>query len=163
MTTGSPDSPGELGTSPAGPPPLPASAPFAGLAAVFAPRGVQWVALAVFLASFVLPPEGLGVETCGFLIVTRQPCPGCGLTRSVASVAHGRFALAWRQHPFGFLVFPALAVLGLAGAWPRFGRGTLSPFILRHDRALSRSLVAALVALVCFGASRWVLGEWWFR
>jgi hypothetical protein len=35
-------------------------------------------------------------------------CPGCGLTRSVVSLAHGQVARAWRFNPAGLLWFAAL-------------------------------------------------------
>ncbi|MHB8861711.1 MAG: DUF2752 domain-containing protein [Pirellulaceae bacterium] len=43
--------------------------------------------------------------TCTFLRVTGLPCPGCGLTRSFISVAHGHVAEAWRYNPAGILFF----------------------------------------------------------
>lgn len=49
---------------------------------------------------------------CPFLLITGQPCPLCGGTRSFAEMWQGDPAAAVRYHPLG----PALFVLTLAGA-----------------------------------------------
>ncbi len=43
--------------------------------------------------------------TCTFLRVTGVPCPGCGLTRSFISLAHGEWKDAWQYNPAGFVFF----------------------------------------------------------
>ncbi|MHB9078790.1 MAG: DUF2752 domain-containing protein [Pirellulaceae bacterium] len=43
--------------------------------------------------------------TCTFLRLTGLPCPGCGLTRSFISIAHGQLREAWRFNPTGILFF----------------------------------------------------------
>jgi hypothetical protein len=47
--------------------------------------------------------------TCTFRRVTGIPCPGCGLTRSFISIAHGRLADAWRYNAAGLLFFAVVA------------------------------------------------------
>jgi len=59
--------------------------------------------------------EQLGLPACNFLVETRWPCPTCGLTTSMAATAHGRFRLAFWAHPFGVVLFAAIAILALAG------------------------------------------------
>jgi len=58
----------------------------------------------------------LGLPACSFLAETGWPCPTCGLTTSVSAMAHGRVGLAWRAHPFGVVLFVALAVLAAAAS-----------------------------------------------
>ncbi len=53
----------------------------------------------------------LGLPACSFLMRTGYPCPTCGLTTSVSAMAHGRFVLAARSHPFGVAFFAGLVVL----------------------------------------------------
>lgn len=53
-----------------------------------------------------------GPVLCGFRAISGMPCPGCGITRSLSAVTHGRWALAFDSHPLGL---PA-AALGLV-AW----------------------------------------------
>ena len=49
---------------------------------------------------------------CPFHTLTGLPCPGCGLTRAVVCVCHGRLAESLAFHPL------ALAVLGVAALYP---------------------------------------------
>lgn len=79
---------------------------------------VHWaflaLATAVLLAAFSLEVHhrdkvavpGTNAElpgTCMFRRGTGWPCPGCGLTRSFISAAHGRFHDAWRYNAAGLL------------------------------------------------------------
>ena len=57
----------------------------------------------------------LGLPACSFLAQTGWPCPSCGLTTSMADMARGQVARAWKAHPFGVALFAAVAVLAIAG------------------------------------------------
>ena len=46
---------------------------------------------------------------CTFRRVVGINCPGCGMTRSFISIAHGQWASAWDFNPVGFLFFPVVA------------------------------------------------------
>jgi hypothetical protein len=46
---------------------------------------------------------------CTFRRVTGQPCPGCGLTRSFVSIAHGDLGGAWFFNAAGPLIFLLVA------------------------------------------------------
>lgn len=59
--------------------------------------------------------EQLGLPTCSFLARTGLPCPTCGVTTSVAAMAHGRLAAALHAQPFGVLLFAAVAFLAVVG------------------------------------------------
>ena len=48
--------------------------------------------------------------TCTFRRITGLPCPGCGMTRSFISIAHGQLVDAWRFNPAGVAFF-AVVVL----------------------------------------------------
>ena len=48
-------------------------------------------------------------ESCYFKLLTGFGCPGCGLTRSFISLAHGDFRNAWRFNPGGILCFAVVA------------------------------------------------------
>jgi hypothetical protein len=58
--------------------------------------------------------ERLGLPPCKPMLWWNVPCPGCGVTTSVALAAHGRFWASIRNQPFGFIV--AMAVPAFA-AW----------------------------------------------
>ncbi|WP_437594494.1 DUF2752 domain-containing protein [Sorangium sp. So ce1000] len=58
-----------------------------------------------------------GAPLCPFAIVTRHPCPGCGLTRATLALAHGHLADALRFHPLSPLMAPlVIAVLAYNAA-----------------------------------------------
>jgi hypothetical protein len=42
-------------------------------------------------------------DTCSFKNLTRLPCPGCGLTRSIAAGMHGDFRSSLTYHRLGLL------------------------------------------------------------
>ena len=81
--------------------------------------GVCWAGLAV--AAWLAPVasgqgthEQLGIPPCSILVQTGWPCPSCGLTTSMAAMAHGKIALAWRAHPFGVAAFLLVVVLAVS-------------------------------------------------
>jgi hypothetical protein len=62
--------------------------------------------------------EKLGLPPCAMMKWLHVPCPGCGVTTSVALAAHGRILDSARTQPFGLLValaIPAAAILAIAG------------------------------------------------
>ncbi len=67
-----------------------------------------------FLILAVWTPADDGFTICPFARATGHACPGCGMTRAVSAVLHGRFADAWAYHP---LVGPFLVELVVAWAW----------------------------------------------
>jgi Protein of unknown function (DUF2752) len=48
-------------------------------------------------------------ELCMFKRMTGMGCPGCGMTRSFISLAHGNLRMAWHYNPAGPLLFAMLA------------------------------------------------------
>ena len=76
------------------------------------------IVIVALSAALNVRPEGRvgvpGVDqplpgVCSFRRMTGQPCPGCGLTRSFISIAHGDLGAAWRFNPSGILLFVLLA------------------------------------------------------
>lgn len=51
------------------------------------------------------------IPLCPFAIVTRHPCPGCGLTRATFAALRGDFHEAVHFHPLVFLVTPLITVM----------------------------------------------------
>lgn len=94
---------------------------------------VCW-ALLILSACLTPSPTGmgthrhLGLPACQWLATTGYPCPTCGMTTSMAAMAHGRVVLAWQAQPFGIVLFTAVlaaALLGTYEAWTgrdAFGR-----------------------------------------
>jgi hypothetical protein len=48
----------------------------------------------------------LGVPLCPFALVTRHPCPGCGLTRATLALARGQLGEALHLHPLSPVLVP---------------------------------------------------------
>ena len=69
---------------------------------------------------------------CPFHTLTGVPCPGCGLTRAVVCLCHGRFSESLAYHPL------ALAVLGVAAAYP----------FLRKKPKIQTGLLIGLTAIL---------------
>jgi Protein of unknown function (DUF2752) len=57
---------------------------------------------ALLVGIFILSPLAHGPAMCAFKTSTNLPCPGCGLTRSVTCILHGKFLAAWEYNPFGY-------------------------------------------------------------
>ncbi len=108
------------------------------------------LALSAIAGSFILQPNDAGglnlpipligtqislPEVCMSRKTLGISCPGCGLTRSFVSTAHGNFAPAFRWNPMGPLLFVvvlfqipyrAIEYLGLwrsSPLWMRFKDG----------------------------------------
>lgn len=82
-----------------------------------------FVALALFIAlGFLVQPdergfgthEQLGLPSCKLMDWTGVPCPGCGVTTSVAFASRGHVVDSLRTQPFGLVV--ALTIVALP-AW----------------------------------------------
>jgi hypothetical protein len=72
---------------------------------------------AVLTACVITPSMSTsGPPMCPFHLVTGLPCPGCGLTRSWTSAAHGQVADAFSYNLFGPITFVATIVFaGVVG------------------------------------------------
>lgn len=81
----------------------------------FGDRAVLALAAAVIVLAVALQPSDAAVSLfgwdvpalCTFRRLTGHPCPGCGLTRSFAFLAHGQVLDAFRMNPLGPFAFAA--------------------------------------------------------
>jgi hypothetical protein len=96
------------------------------------------------------PPAGYGFyPRCPFFALTNLECPGCGITRALAALLHGRFALSWHYNPLALLVLPMLAAYFAIGYWRTIRCGQWS-----FPQLPSSIPVAMLVLIVLFGVAR---------
>jgi hypothetical protein len=98
--------------------------PFLTFAMRFRPRFSIFSVLcgATLALSFALPlpRDGaiLGLPSlCPFHNWTGIPCPGCGMTRSFVSLAHGQIGAAFEYHPLGPLLFAGAIAVVLGVFW----------------------------------------------
>lgn len=116
------------------------------------------VALLVVLGAMVgaglLPPERIGVELCWLRALSGLPCPGCGLTRSVVSLARGEVARAVWFHPFGLLVLPFSLFAASSLLWPAALRARVHAAIDRRRSAVDLAYRAVVVIFLAYGCLR---------
>ena len=98
------------------------------------------------------------VPICPFAIVTRHPCPGCGLTRATLALAHGRVAEALHFHPLSPIMAPLViaAIAYNAAIYVKDGRvaateSVQGAWVTRLGVALAVLMVTVWVARF-FGA-----------
>jgi len=104
------------------------------------------------LRSFPLP-QGSEFTICFVRRFTGLSCPGCGMTRAMASLAQGHWADAFRFHPLSFLV-----AAEVAGAWILWGAALLAGRPLVDRRGVNLTLAANALLLIVVWAARLALG-----
>jgi hypothetical protein len=128
--------------------------------------GEHWLAVATAFAAlaglvalrFAVRPEPsgfgtheqLGLPPCRAIDWFGVPCPGCGVTTSVAWFAHGDLAASLATQPFGFLLamiaaFAAPAAVAWTLARRDFARLALSLNTRRTWRVVAVLLAAAWI------------------
>jgi hypothetical protein len=113
-----------------------------------------WGSLGMLFLVSHLPPDGAGVPVCLFQAMSGLPCPGCGLTRALSSLAQGHPTAAFGYHPFAFIVLPLFLMLASYNFLPLAARQRLQAFCDRHDRLIRRGYHGFVYAFVAFGVLR---------
>ncbi|MCC6546485.1 DUF2752 domain-containing protein [Candidatus Sumerlaeota bacterium] len=131
----------------------------------------RWTCMIFLLALIVgifLPVNGLGIPMCTLKSTAGIPCPGCGLTRSVTSVLHGKFLLAAQYNPFGYIFAFLFAVLGPLAFLPAKARARMQGFLRPFDAKVFCTIMILGLCFVAFGIIRIFLVqmkapgfEWW--
>ena len=112
------------------------------------------VTAAVALVAYIYghdPMTTADYPQCPSKRFTGYDCPGCGSTRALYALVHGRFADAWRYNALLFVLAPVLGLLLAAALLPPGNR-------LQRITA-SRPFTVALVAVMVL----WTLARniWW--
>ncbi len=69
-------------------------------------RAAKALAVAALLGGMIT----LGLLPCPFALVTRHPCPGCGMTRATLALLRGDLRSALHFHPLVLVILPTLIV-----------------------------------------------------
>lgn len=77
------------------------------------------IAAVAMTAAMVLGLTPMGSTVCLFHALTGWHCPGCGGTRAVRALIHGRWTEALHQHALFVLLLPAAAYAGISFAFRR--------------------------------------------
>ena len=119
------------------PPPLP---PPAG-GGVATPRRLALLALSAGLAAgvvlFLRAPTGTGriYPPCVWHAATGTHCPGCGITRALHELLHGRVFAAFGYNAAGLLVFLATATVLARPGWTALRENRWAPPVLPRRTA----------------------------
>lgn len=117
------------------------------------PRILAFLALsALFVVAALWNPSNKGLPLCGFKLSTGIACPGCGMTRALATLAKGDIAQSVAYHAFA----PVVAI-GAVGAWMALAIGLVTGRNLMPDLNARRATVALLASIGLF------LAYWLFR
>jgi hypothetical protein len=121
-------------------------------------RFTRVYAAVAITAAFVLPGDGSGFfPTCYFKAMFGLPCPGCGLSRSLASITHLHLGDAVAYHPFGLLVFALLGAVLLLSLGPRRVRVAVAGWLDDRAARVRQVYMTGVTAFLVFGVGRLVL------
>lgn len=86
---------------------------------------------------------------CIFNLVTGLQCPGCGVTRMIASLTRLDFASAWHYNPVVLIMSPLIAYIIIKAViqWIKYGN-------TKSNRAENVMQCLMVVVLVVFGIVR---------
>ncbi|NUQ79317.1 MAG: DUF2752 domain-containing protein [Polyangiaceae bacterium] len=90
----------------------------------------------------------VGIPLCPFAIVTRHPCPGCGLTRATLALLHGHFHEALRFHPLAVVVSPVVAGAFSYNAFTYIMQGRWSAAEAAQGRWITRFAIVIGAAMI---------------
>ena len=121
-------------------------------------RFTRVFAAVVVAAAFVLPGDGTGFfQVCWFKAISHLPCPGCGLSRSLASITHLQFGNSLAYHPFGLVVFLLLCAILVVSLSPARVRARVVGWLDARDGRVRTVYMTGVTAFLVYGAGRFVL------
>lgn len=103
------------------------------------------------------PHESGSYGFCPFLMLTGQPCPGCGGLRAMNSLTHGDLVGALSSNAMAVVLLAVMSVAGVAWFYRRW-RGRPVPLLATS----SPVLWSLIIAFAVFGVLRWTPYGTWF-
>jgi len=91
----------------------------------------------------------LNIPLCPFAILTRHPCPGCGLTRATLALLQGHLGEALHLHPLSVVVSPLVAAGLVYNGWSYVKQGRFWAAEGKQGRWVTG--MAAVLAAVMLG------------
>lgn len=103
--------------------------------------------MAIVLAAFVLAYV-LRIPVCPFAIMTRHPCPGCGLTRAGVALLQGHLDEALHWHPLVLPIVPIVGLVVLQGTYNYVVHNRWYTFAFLQSRVVTIGAILLGVALI---------------
>lgn len=100
------------------------------------------------IAAAVLGAVVFDVPLCPFAIITRHPCPGCGLTRATLALAHGQLGEALHFHPLAPVMSPLVLGAFALNAWSYVTRGRWAASETAQGKWITRVGLVLVVAML---------------
>ena len=104
------------------------------------------------------PHESGSYGFCPFLLVTGQPCPGCGGLRAMNELTHGDVVGALSSNAMAVVLLVVMSAAWLVWVYRRW-RGEPSPLLALR----SPVLWALVIGFGIFGVLRWTPWGVWLR
>ena len=104
------------------------------------------------------PHESGSYGFCPFLLLTGQPCPGCGGLRAMNNLTHGDVVGALSSNAMAVVLLFVMGAAGIVWFYQRL-RGRPVPLLTGR----SPVLWGLVVAFIIFGVLRWTPWGAWLR
>jgi hypothetical protein len=95
-----------------------------------------------------------GVPLCPFALVTRHPCPGCGLGRATLAMLRGDFGEAVHAHPLAPILAPAIIGALAYNAFSYVTKGRWAATEAIGGRVATASATTLFVAMIAVWIAR---------
>ena len=126
------------------------------LASLLRSRGASIAVILAASAQVVLELLHLPGYSCPLLTATGISCPGCGLKRATAALAHGDFSRMLELHAFAPALAVGLILVAAAAVLPGSWREVFINRIAAFERRTGLTMVV-LMALVAYWVVRVVI------
>lgn len=107
----------------------------------------------IFVLAFALAFV-LRVPLCPFAIITRHPCPGCGLTRAGVALLQGHLDDAMHLHPLVIPIVPIVGLVVLQGTYNYIRHNRWYTFAFVQSRTITVGAIVLGVALIAVWVAR---------
>jgi hypothetical protein len=106
------------------------------------------------LGAAILGAVACELPLCPFAILTRHPCPGCGLTRATLAMAHGHLDEALRYHPLAPIMSPVVLVAFAINGVSYVAKGRWTASETAQGRWITRAAFVLAVAMMVLWVAR---------